>query len=61
MEEWMAAVSGTLRAVGARYQTCSADWLGAICVFVIVFDRTRLEELYCQEAAEREGLPVLGG
>ena len=33
MEEWMAAVSGTLRGVGARYLTCSADWLGAICGF----------------------------
>jgi len=33
MEEWMAAVSGRLRGVGARYLTCSADWLGAICGF----------------------------
>ena len=30
-------------------------------VFVIVSSRTRLEELYCQEAVEKEGLPVLGG
>ena len=32
-------VSGTLRGVGARYLTCSTDWLGAICVFVNVFVR----------------------
>ena len=42
-EIWIAAVSGTLRGVRARYLTCSADWLGAICVFVIVYVRTRHE------------------
>ena len=41
--------SQALCGVGASYLTCSADWLGAICVFVIVFVRKRLEELYARK------------